>query len=88
MELINRACKMYGSPSELKAHEPEFDIRCAWQSDIKDRTHVFYVRQQRVGRSSQVKSEKGKRFRLCYFGHLEQWVNEENIRAHKLPPRQ
>jgi hypothetical protein len=87
VELINRERKYYARPSELKAHEPESDIRCAFQSDIKDRTHVFYVRQQRVERSSSVRTGAGKKFRLCYFGHAEQWVNEENIRAHKLDKR-
>lgn len=84
MELINRERMAYAKPSELKAHEPEWDIKHVFQSDIKDRTHVFFVRQQKVERSSQVRAGAGKKFRLCYIGGQEQWVNEENIRAHKL----
>lgn len=87
MELINRERRYYGIPSELKAHEPEWDIKASFQSDIKDRTHTFWVRGQSVGRSSTVKHEKGHAFRLCYFGHVPQWVNEGNIRAHKLHKR-
>lgn len=85
MELINREHKSYGPPQHnLKAHEPESDIRCVWQCSVKERTHYFTVRGQRVGVSSTMKAAAGNSYRLCYFGHVEQWVREENIASHKL----
>lgn len=87
MELMDRERKYYGVPATLDAKEPHAVVVCVWQSDIKDRTHTFHVRQQVVSRSSQTKAGAGGKYRLCYFGHREQWVNEENIRAHRSTDR-
>lgn len=84
MELINREQKVYGVPAKLDATEPLSDIRCVWESSIKDRSHIFTVRGKVISRTHQKKSAKGNSYRLCMFGHVPQWVNEANIRQKRI----
>lgn len=86
MTLINASRRVYGpAQTELKAHEPEYDIRATWGPSIWAQWHACFVRNVPVEKiTSGEVDTRGISYAWCRFpdGRV-MLVNEGNIRVIK-----